>query len=104
MHRQSYIFNVAYGVGKAALDRLTRDMAIELRPEGVACLSLWPGQPARQAETHHRAAVSSLTRPRLVVLLLLSGIVLTERMAWLRAQDRQQWRDTMGLRGDDELR
>ena len=39
----AYLFDVAYGVGKAALDRLTADMARELRPEGVAVVSLWPG-------------------------------------------------------------
>lgn len=39
----AYLFNTAYGVGKAALDRLTRDMAIELRGEGIAVVSLWPG-------------------------------------------------------------
>lgn len=45
---QSYIFNVAYGVGKAGVDRLSRDMAIELRPHNVAAFSLWPG-----TDTHH---------------------------------------------------
>jgi NAD(P)-dependent dehydrogenase (short-subunit alcohol dehydrogenase family) len=39
----SYLFNAAYGTGKAALDRLTADMALELRPMGVAVVSLWPG-------------------------------------------------------------
>jgi NAD(P)-dependent dehydrogenase (short-subunit alcohol dehydrogenase family) len=39
----AYLFDVAYGAGKAALDRLTVDMARELRPEGVAVVSLWPG-------------------------------------------------------------
>lgn len=39
----SYVFNVAYGVGKAGVDRLAKDMAIELRPKGVASFSLWPG-------------------------------------------------------------
>jgi NAD(P)-dependent dehydrogenase (short-subunit alcohol dehydrogenase family) len=34
---------VAYGVGKAALDRLTADSAHELREHGVAVVSLWPG-------------------------------------------------------------
>jgi dehydrogenase/reductase SDR family protein 1 len=38
-----YAWHVAYGVGKAALDRITRDTAHELRPHGVAVLSLWPG-------------------------------------------------------------
>ncbi|CAM5100735.1 unnamed protein product [Eretmochelys imbricata] len=37
-----YIFNVPYGVGKAACDRLAADCAVELRPYGVACVTLWP--------------------------------------------------------------
>lgn len=38
-----YLFNVPYGVAKAGVDRLTRDTAHELRPYGVAVVSLWPG-------------------------------------------------------------
>uniref|UniRef100_A0A8C0INT6 Dehydrogenase/reductase SDR family member 1 n=1 Tax=Chelonoidis abingdonii TaxID=106734 RepID=A0A8C0INT6_CHEAB len=38
-----YMFNVPYGVGKAACDRLAADCAIELRPYSVACVALWPG-------------------------------------------------------------
>uniref|UniRef100_A0A4W3GCJ3 Dehydrogenase/reductase (SDR family) member 1 n=1 Tax=Callorhinchus milii TaxID=7868 RepID=A0A4W3GCJ3_CALMI len=38
-----YIFNVPYGVGKAACDRLAADCAEELRPQGVSYVSLWPG-------------------------------------------------------------
>lgn len=38
-----YLFNVAYGVGKAACDRLAADMAFELRNRGVVSVSLWPG-------------------------------------------------------------
>ncbi|MEH2135355.1 SDR family NAD(P)-dependent oxidoreductase [Nostoc sp.] len=39
----SYIFNAAYGVGKAACDRLAADMAVELKPYNVASVSIWPG-------------------------------------------------------------
>ena len=35
--------NVAYGVAKAATDKLAADMAAELRPHGVAVVSLYPG-------------------------------------------------------------
>jgi len=35
--------NVAYGVGKAALDRLTADMHAELKKQGIAVVSLYPG-------------------------------------------------------------
>jgi NAD(P)-dependent dehydrogenase (short-subunit alcohol dehydrogenase family) len=40
---QKHIGNVAYGVSKAATDKLTSDMAVELRPHGVAAVSLYPG-------------------------------------------------------------
>ena len=39
----SYGHNVVYGVGKAAVDRMTADMAIELHGTGVSVVSLWPG-------------------------------------------------------------
>jgi NAD(P)-dependent dehydrogenase (short-subunit alcohol dehydrogenase family) len=40
---REYAWHVAYGVGKCALDRITADCAHELRPHGVAVVSLWPG-------------------------------------------------------------
>jgi dehydrogenase/reductase SDR family protein 1 len=38
-----YAVNVAYGVGKAGVDRMSRDMGRELQPHGVTVVSLWPG-------------------------------------------------------------
>jgi dehydrogenase/reductase SDR family protein 1 len=38
-----YAISVAYGTGKAALDRMTRDMGRELSSHGVAVVSIWPG-------------------------------------------------------------
>jgi dehydrogenase/reductase SDR family member 1 len=40
---QKYVGNVAYGVAKAATDKLTADMAHELEPFGVTVVSLYPG-------------------------------------------------------------
>lgn len=40
---QKYIGNTIYGVSKAATDKLTADMAHELRPHNVAAVSLYPG-------------------------------------------------------------
>ena len=40
---QKRIANVPYGVSKAATDKLTADMALELAPHGVAAISLYPG-------------------------------------------------------------
>lgn len=39
----SYTYGVIFGTGKAAVDRMARDMAIELEPHGIASLSLWQG-------------------------------------------------------------
>ena len=38
-----YVFDVGYGVGKAGLDRLTADMAAELKPYNVYAVTLYPG-------------------------------------------------------------
>ena len=38
-----YLFNVAYGIGKAGCDRMAADCGHELRKTGVAMVSLWPG-------------------------------------------------------------
>ncbi|CAI2348225.1 unnamed protein product [Caenorhabditis sp. 36 PRJEB53466] len=38
-----YLFNVAYGVGKQALDRLSADTAVELAKKNVCVVSIWPG-------------------------------------------------------------
>ena len=40
---QKHVGNVAYGVAKAATDKMTADMAHELREHHVAVLSLYPG-------------------------------------------------------------
>jgi dehydrogenase/reductase SDR family protein 1 len=40
---QKHIGNVAYGVSKAATDKMTSDMSHELRAHNVAAVSLYPG-------------------------------------------------------------
>ena len=37
-----YFHHLVYGIGKEALDRLTRDAARPLGPHGVAIVSIWP--------------------------------------------------------------
>ena len=53
-----YLFDIGYGVGKAGLDRLTTDMAAELKPHGVQAITLYPG-----------AAVTEVTAFQVVKLL-----------------------------------
>jgi dehydrogenase/reductase SDR family protein 1 len=40
---KSYTFNVAYGVGKAAVDRLASDMSYQLEKYNIDTVSLYPG-------------------------------------------------------------
>lgn len=39
----AYTYGVVFGMCKAAVDRMARDMAVELQPHHVASLSLWQG-------------------------------------------------------------
>jgi len=39
----TYLFNTAYGVGKAAQDRMAQDFNVELKGTGVYALAVWPG-------------------------------------------------------------
>ena len=44
----SYHFSSSYGAGKAGLNRLSADMALELKPKGIACCSIYPGSVATE--------------------------------------------------------
>ena len=57
---REYAWQVAYGVGKAALDRFTADAAHELRDRGVAVVSLWPGLVLTERNEGAAAVSSSL--------------------------------------------
>jgi NAD(P)-dependent dehydrogenase (short-subunit alcohol dehydrogenase family) len=39
----TYTYGTIFGTSKSAVDRMARDMAIELEPHGVASLALWQG-------------------------------------------------------------
>lgn len=55
---ETYLFSVAYGAGKCALDRMAKDMAYELNRNkiNVSVLNLWPGL----VRTEHILACRSL--------------------------------------------
>jgi NAD(P)-dependent dehydrogenase (short-subunit alcohol dehydrogenase family) len=53
---QKRIGNVIYGVSKAATDKMTADMACELRPHGVTVISLYPGLVRTEAVMQAAAA------------------------------------------------
>jgi dehydrogenase/reductase SDR family protein 1 len=41
---REYVFSASYGVGKAGVDRMAKDMALELKSHNVAALSLSPSK------------------------------------------------------------
>lgn len=38
-----YMHGPAYGAGKAAVDKMAHDMAVDLKPHGITAISLWMG-------------------------------------------------------------
>ncbi|XP_062946658.1 dehydrogenase/reductase SDR family member 1 [Cynocephalus volans] len=58
-----YMFNVPYGVGKAACDRLAADCAHELRRHRVSYVSLWPGLVQTELLKDHMAKEESYEDP-----------------------------------------
>ncbi len=57
-----YAWSVGYGVGKAALDRMTADCAHELEAHGVAVVSLWPGLVLTERVAGNRDALALFER------------------------------------------
>ena len=107
-----YVNNVAYGVGKAAVEKLAADMAEELRIHDVASVSLWPGfirtedvlgQPDVYPDLS--ASVSQLFPGRAVAALAADPAVMEKTGQTLKASDlsaeygftdRQQQADAPG--------
>lgn len=64
----TYTFGVVFGFTKAAVDRMARDMAIELKPHKVASISLWQGLTFTERAERNLANIpglkgSSMTKP-----------------------------------------
>ncbi|XP_033755467.1 dehydrogenase/reductase SDR family member 1-like [Pecten maximus] len=49
----TYFFNVPYGIGKEACDRMVADCAVELKKHNVAMISLWPGPVMTEQVTYY---------------------------------------------------
>eukprot|EP00276_Gloeochaete_wittrockiana_P004101 CAMPEP_0184658484 /NCGR_PEP_ID=MMETSP0308-20130426/25564_1 /TAXON_ID=38269 /ORGANISM="Gloeochaete witrockiana, Strain SAG 46.84" /LENGTH=294 /DNA_ID=CAMNT_0027097501 /DNA_START=96 /DNA_END=977 /DNA_ORIENTATION=+ len=63
-----FIFNVAYGVGKAGVDRLAKDMAHDLYRYNVASISLWPGAVKTERLVREWARLKAVGRKEPFVL------------------------------------
>ena len=76
---QKHVGNVAYGVSKAATDKMTSDTSQELRESNVAVVSLYPGLVRTEKVMEAAAYLDSVT------LNLLSLLAVQSR-PWLAIQ------------------
>ena len=53
----TYTYGVIFGTSKSAVDRMARDMAIELEPHNVASLTMWQGLTLTEKAQHNLAAM-----------------------------------------------
>jgi NAD(P)-dependent dehydrogenase (short-subunit alcohol dehydrogenase family) len=57
----TYTYGVVFGTCKSAVDRMARDMAIELKPHDVASISLWQGLTFTERAQRNLARDPSMT-------------------------------------------
>ena len=53
----TYTYGTIFGTSKSAVDRMARDMAIELEPHNVASLVMWQGLTLTEKARHNLAAM-----------------------------------------------
>jgi NAD(P)-dependent dehydrogenase (short-subunit alcohol dehydrogenase family) len=78
----TYTYGVIFGTAKSAVDRMARDMAIELKPHNVASISLWQGltfteRYARNAERDPSMRERTVTNPAIGCSTEFPGRVIT---------------------------
>jgi NAD(P)-dependent dehydrogenase (short-subunit alcohol dehydrogenase family) len=56
----SYTYGVIFGTCKSAVDRMARDMAIELQPHNVASISMWQGLTMTERAKRNLANIPGL--------------------------------------------
>ncbi len=56
----SYTYGVLFGTSKTAVDRMARDMAIELKPYNIASISLWQGLTMTELAKRNLANIAEL--------------------------------------------
>ncbi|MEU4311433.1 SDR family NAD(P)-dependent oxidoreductase [Nocardia sp. NPDC024068] len=56
----AYTYGVVFGTAKSAVDRMARDMAVELKPFGITSLSLWQGLTLTERAERNLATIPGL--------------------------------------------
>lgn len=58
----AYTYGVVFGTSKSAVDRMARDMAVELKPYNVASISLWQGLTLTERAERNLAQIPGLDK------------------------------------------
>ena len=56
----AYTYGVVFGTSKSAVDRMARDMAVELKPHQVASISIWQGLTLTERAERNLASIPGL--------------------------------------------
>ncbi len=89
---QSYHFSSSYGAGKAGLDRLTADMAIELEPKNIPAVVIYPGSVATEfIQDHAEAQGMDLTQSQTPLLVGRSVAALLQSDDLMTRTGSIQW-------------
>lgn len=56
----AYTYGVVFGTSKSAVDRMARDMAVELKPHNIASISLWQGLTMTERAERNLANIQHL--------------------------------------------
>ena len=73
---QKYYGNVVYGVAKAAVDKMTMDMALELKKHKISCISLYPGYIDDRKKAPNPKKETSIFVGRAIVALVMDRNIL----------------------------
>jgi len=82
----TYTYGTLFGTAKSAVDRMSRDMAIELKPHNVASISLWQGLTLTERANRNLAQIPGLagrsaTKPENACSPEFPGLVIAALMA-----------------------
>lgn len=92
----AYTYGTVFGTCKSAVDRMARDMAIELKPHDVASISLWLGLTFTERAERNLSRNPAMTAQTVTNPLVGSSVEFPGRVIAALARDPQILRRTGG--------
>jgi NAD(P)-dependent dehydrogenase (short-subunit alcohol dehydrogenase family) len=83
----TYTYGVVFGLAKAAVDRMARDMAVELQPHNVASVSLWQGLTMTERAQRNLTARPEMTQSIVTMPAVASSPIFPGRVIAALATD-----------------